>query len=97
MLATVKLNGLESHAWLKDTLEKLPAWPYSRIDELLPLRPQPAEISICNMAPEHAYINSSGIDGTILLFEILTGIAFRDWGLVEGSQISAVRRHAFSA
>jgi len=28
---------LEPYAWLKDTLEKLPAWPNSRIDELLPL------------------------------------------------------------
>lgn len=25
-------------AWLRETLEKLPAWPNSRIDELLPLR-----------------------------------------------------------
>jgi len=37
LLATAKLNGLEPYAWLKDTLEKLPAWPNSRIDELLPL------------------------------------------------------------
>jgi transposase len=38
LLGTAKLNGLDPHAWLKDTLEKLPIWPYSRIDELLPLR-----------------------------------------------------------
>ena len=38
LLATAKLNGLEPLAWLRDTLEKLPAWPNSRIDELLPLR-----------------------------------------------------------
>ncbi|MEO8409027.1 MAG: IS66 family transposase [Propionivibrio sp.] len=38
LLATAKLNGLEPYAWLKDVLEKLPTWPYSRIDELLPLR-----------------------------------------------------------
>lgn len=38
LLGTAKLNGLDSHAWLKDTLEKLPIWPNSRIDELLPLR-----------------------------------------------------------
>ena len=38
LLATAKLNGLEPYAWLKETLEKLPSWPYSRIDELLPLR-----------------------------------------------------------
>lgn len=39
LLATAKLNGLEPAAWLKDTLEKLPAWPNSCIDELLPLKP----------------------------------------------------------
>lgn len=38
LLATAKLNGIEPYAWLKDILEKLPAWPNSRIDELLPLR-----------------------------------------------------------
>ena len=38
LLITAKLNGLEPAAWLKDTLEKLPVWPNSRIDELLPLR-----------------------------------------------------------
>ena len=36
LLATAKLNGLDPAAWLKDTLEKLPTWPNSRIDELLP-------------------------------------------------------------
>ena len=38
LLGTAKLNGLDPHAWLKDTLEKLPTWPHSRLDELLPLR-----------------------------------------------------------
>lgn len=38
LLGTAKLNGLEPYAWLRDTLEKLPVWPNSRIDELLPLR-----------------------------------------------------------
>ena len=38
LLGTAKLNGLDPYAWLKDTLEKLPVWPNSRIDELLPLR-----------------------------------------------------------
>lgn len=38
LLATAKLNGLAPSAWLRDTLEKLPTWPNSRIDELLPLR-----------------------------------------------------------
>ena len=36
LIGTAKLNGLDPHAWLQDTLEKLPAWPNSRIDELLP-------------------------------------------------------------
>ena len=43
LLATAKLNGLEPYAWLKDTLEKLPSWPYSQIDELLPLRKETPE------------------------------------------------------
>ncbi len=42
LLATAKLNGLEPMGWLKETLEKLPTWPNSRIDELLPLRGVPA-------------------------------------------------------
>lgn len=37
LLATAQLNGLEPYAWLKDTLEKLPVWPYRRIHELLPI------------------------------------------------------------
>jgi hypothetical protein len=36
LLGTAKLNGLDPAAWLKDTLEKLPTWPNSRINELLP-------------------------------------------------------------
>ncbi len=40
LVGTAKLNGLDPHAWLKDTLEKLPVWPNSRLDELLPLRPK---------------------------------------------------------
>jgi transposase len=40
LLGTAKLNGLDPAAWLKDTLEKLPTWPNSRIDELLPLTPE---------------------------------------------------------
>jgi len=38
LLGTAKLNSIEPCAWLKDTLEKLPTLPNSRIDELLPLR-----------------------------------------------------------
>ena len=36
LLGTAKLNGIDPATWLKDTLEKTPAWPNSRIDELLP-------------------------------------------------------------
>jgi transposase len=36
LLATAKRNGIEPQAWLKDVIEKLPIWPNSRIDELLP-------------------------------------------------------------
>ena len=38
LLATAKLNGIEPYAWLKQTIEKIPVWLNSRIDELLPLR-----------------------------------------------------------
>ena len=38
LLATAKLNGIDPEAWLVDVLEKLPTWPNSRLDELLPLR-----------------------------------------------------------
>jgi transposase len=38
LFATARLNGLDPYRWLKETLEKLPAWPNSRIDALLPLR-----------------------------------------------------------
>jgi transposase len=38
LIGTARLNGLDPYAWLKDTLEKLPAWPNRRIDELLPIR-----------------------------------------------------------
>jgi transposase len=37
LIGTARLNGIEPFAWLQDTLEKLPSWPNSRIDELLPL------------------------------------------------------------
>ena len=40
LLGTAKLNGLNPTEWLNDTLEKLPTWPNSRIDELLPLSPE---------------------------------------------------------
>ncbi len=40
LLGTAKLNGLNPMTWLKETMEKLPVWPNSRIDELLPLTPE---------------------------------------------------------
>ena len=43
LLATAKANDIEPFGWLKETLEKLPVWPNSRIDELLPLRPAAAQ------------------------------------------------------
>ncbi len=38
LLGMAKLNDIEPYAWLKDTLERLTTWPYSRMDELSPLR-----------------------------------------------------------
>ena len=38
LLGTAKLNGLNPAAWLRDTLEKLPACLNREIDSLLPLR-----------------------------------------------------------
>jgi transposase len=43
LFGTAKLNGLNPEIWLKDTLEKLPTWPNSRIDELLPFDPETIE------------------------------------------------------
>jgi len=43
LLGTAQLNGLNPSDWLKDTLTKLPTWPNSRIDELLPLPPEVIE------------------------------------------------------
>ena len=51
LLGTAKLNGLNPTDWLKETLEKLPTWPNSRIDELLPLAPQHIE-AIKHKLPE---------------------------------------------
>jgi hypothetical protein len=46
LLGTAKLNGLDPAAWLRDTLEKLPAWPNSRIDELLPFAHSVENVSV---------------------------------------------------
>jgi transposase len=40
LLGTARLNGLDPAKWLKETLEKLPTWPNSRIDELMPFNPE---------------------------------------------------------
>ena len=46
LLGTAKLNGLDPAAWLRDTLEKLPACLNSEIDSLLPLRAEPTHSSM---------------------------------------------------
>jgi transposase len=38
LIGTARLNGIDPYAWMQDTLEKLPTWPNSRIQELLPLK-----------------------------------------------------------
>lgn len=38
LLATAKANDIDPDAWLRETLEQLPACPNSQIDSLLPLR-----------------------------------------------------------
>ena len=38
LIGTARLNSQEAAAWLRETREKPPAWPNSRIDERLPLR-----------------------------------------------------------
>lgn len=42
LLATAKLNGLDPHAWLRETLEKLPTCLNNNIDSLLPFQTAPA-------------------------------------------------------
>lgn len=36
LLETAKANGLEPGVWLRDVLTRLPSWPNSQLDELLP-------------------------------------------------------------
>jgi transposase len=36
LIKTCKQNGIEPRAWLADVLSRLPDYPASRIDELLP-------------------------------------------------------------
>jgi transposase len=44
LIQSAKLNGHDPHAYLKDVMEKLPSWPNSRIEELLPHRWKAARI-----------------------------------------------------
>jgi transposase len=44
LIKSAKLNGHDPHAYLKDVMEKLPSWPSSRIEELLPHRWQVARV-----------------------------------------------------
>jgi transposase len=41
LLETAKLNGLDPYVWLHDVLTRLPSWPNSRINELLPYAENP--------------------------------------------------------
>ena len=38
LIQSAKLNGHDPQAYLKDLMGKLPTWPNSRIEELLPHR-----------------------------------------------------------
>jgi transposase len=42
LIQSAKLNGLDPYLYLKDVLERLPAQPASRLEELLPQRWQPS-------------------------------------------------------
>jgi transposase len=43
LIESAKLNGHDAWAYLKDILTKLPNWPNSRLEELLPHRWRPPE------------------------------------------------------
>ena len=45
LIESAKLNEHDPWAYLKDILEKLPSWPNSRLEELLPHRWQPPQAS----------------------------------------------------
>ena len=43
LLTTAKLNGIDPHAWLTLTLERIASgWPNRQLDELMPWNPLPA-------------------------------------------------------
>ena len=43
LIESAKLNGHDAWVYLKDILDKLPTWPNSRLQELLPHRWQPPQ------------------------------------------------------
>jgi hypothetical protein len=45
LVHSVRLNGLEPHAYIKDVVERLPTQPANRIEELLPHRGLPTTAS----------------------------------------------------
>ncbi len=52
LIESAKLSGHEAWVYLKDVLTKLPTWPNSRMQELLPHRWVPPETSsVPNTAP----------------------------------------------
>ena len=38
VIETAKLNGLDPHAWLADTLARIPDYKITKVDDLLPWR-----------------------------------------------------------
>ena len=38
LIETAKLNGVDPNAWLADTLESIPDYKITKVDELLPWR-----------------------------------------------------------
>ena len=38
LIETAKLNGVDPHGWLADTLARIPDYKITRVDELLPWR-----------------------------------------------------------
>ncbi|MEM6847637.1 MAG: transposase domain-containing protein, partial [Pseudomonadota bacterium] len=43
LLTTAKLNGIDPHAWLTLTLERIAIdWPNRQLDDLMPWHPLPA-------------------------------------------------------
>jgi hypothetical protein len=44
LIQSAKLNGHDAWAYLRDVMEKLPTWPNSRIEELLPHHWQPTTV-----------------------------------------------------